>query len=164
MLVQSMVRKIPQRREWQPTPVFLPGESHGQRSLAGYSLWDCKQLDMTEATQHTPTHNVVIRASQDGASSKESAGQCKRHQRRRLDPWVGKIPSSRKWQPTSVFLPGKSHTQRSLASYSPWGCKALDMTEQLSRQARKCSYIFRERENLQEKIIRIKTVQQSWHT
>ena len=43
---------------------------------------------------------------------------------------------SRKWQPTSVFLPGKSHTQRSLASYSPWGCKALDMTEQLSRQAR----------------------------
>ena len=90
---------------------------------------------MTEATQHTPTHNVVIWASQDGASGKESAGQCRRHQRHRLDPWVGKIPSSRKWQPTSVFLPGKSHTQRSLASYSPWGCKALDMTEQLSRQA-----------------------------
>ena len=33
------VRKIPWRREWQPTPVFLPGESHGQRSLAGYNLW-----------------------------------------------------------------------------------------------------------------------------
>ena len=37
-------------RAWQPTPVFLPGESHGQRSLAGYSLWGCKELDMTEAT------------------------------------------------------------------------------------------------------------------
>ena len=37
----------PWRREWQPTPVFLPGKSHGQRSLAGYSPWDCKELDMT---------------------------------------------------------------------------------------------------------------------
>ena len=35
--VQSLVGKIPSRRAWQPTPVFLPGESHGQRSLAGYS-------------------------------------------------------------------------------------------------------------------------------
>ena len=34
------VGKIPWRRAWQPTPVFLPGESHGQRTLAGYSLWD----------------------------------------------------------------------------------------------------------------------------
>ena len=34
----SWVRKIPWRRKWQPTPVFLPGESHGQRSLVGYSL------------------------------------------------------------------------------------------------------------------------------
>ena len=33
------VRKIPWRREWQPTPVFLPGEFHGQRSLMGYSPW-----------------------------------------------------------------------------------------------------------------------------
>jgi len=39
---------IPWRREWQPTPVFLPGEFHGQRSLAGYSPWICKELDMTE--------------------------------------------------------------------------------------------------------------------
>ena len=35
----SWVGKIPWRRKWQPAPVFLPGESHGQRSLAGYSLW-----------------------------------------------------------------------------------------------------------------------------
>ena len=47
------VRKIPWRRAWQPTPVSLPGESHGQRSLAGYNPWDCKELDMNEVTWHT---------------------------------------------------------------------------------------------------------------
>ena len=36
------------RREWQPTPVFLPGEFHGERSLAGYSSWGCKESDTTE--------------------------------------------------------------------------------------------------------------------
>ena len=36
------------RRAWQPTPVFLPGESQAQRSLAGYSSWACKELDVTE--------------------------------------------------------------------------------------------------------------------
>ena len=42
------VRKIPWRRKWQPTPVILPGESHGQRSLVDYSPWGSKELDMTE--------------------------------------------------------------------------------------------------------------------
>ena len=42
------VSKIPWRRKWQPTVVFLPGESHGQRSLAGYSSWGCKESDTTE--------------------------------------------------------------------------------------------------------------------
>ena len=42
------VRKIPWRREWQPTPVFLPGEFHGQRSQAGYSPWGCNKLDIIE--------------------------------------------------------------------------------------------------------------------
>ena len=44
------VRKIPWRRVWQPTPVFLPGESHRQRSLVGYGPWGHKELDTTEAT------------------------------------------------------------------------------------------------------------------
>ena len=42
------VRKISWRRKWQSTPVLLPGRSHGQRSLAGYSLWGCKESDTTE--------------------------------------------------------------------------------------------------------------------
>ena len=49
-----------------------------------------------------------------------------------FDPWVGKIPWRRKWQPTPVILPRESHGQRSLEGYSPRGCKELDMTEQLT--------------------------------
>ena len=44
----SWVRKIPWRREWLLTAVFLPGEFHGQRSLVGYSPWGHKELDMTD--------------------------------------------------------------------------------------------------------------------
>ena len=59
--VYSWVGKIPWRRAWQPTPVFLPGEFHGQRSLAGGSPWGCKQSDTTEQLSvrlcvHTRTH------------------------------------------------------------------------------------------------------------
>ena len=48
-----------------------------------------------------------------------------------LIPWVGKIPWRRKWQPTLVLLPGKSHGWRILVGYSPWICKEWDTTEQL---------------------------------
>ena len=56
-------------------------------------------------------------------SGKESVCQSMRHT---FDPWVGKTPSRRKWQPTPGFLPGESHGQRSLAGYSPWGRKESD--------------------------------------
>ena len=61
-------------------------------------------------------------------SGKEPTCQCRRHG---FDPWVGKIPWRRKWQPTPVFLPGESHGRRGLAGYSPWGRKESDMTERL---------------------------------
>ena len=47
------------RRKWQPTPVFLPGESHGQRSLVGYSPGGCKESDTTERLTHTDTHKCM---------------------------------------------------------------------------------------------------------
>ena len=50
----------------------------------------------------------------------------------RFNPWVWKIPWSRKWQPTAVFLPGKSQGQRSLVGYSPWDYKEWEMTEHIS--------------------------------
>ena len=64
-----------------------------------------------------------------GASAKESTCQCRRPERHGFDPWVRKIPWRSAWQPTSVFLPGKSHGQRSLAGCGPQGYKELDTTE-----------------------------------
>ena len=53
-IVPALVYVLPKRA---PAPVFLPGKSHGQRSLAGYSPWGCKESDMTElAHPHTATH------------------------------------------------------------------------------------------------------------
>ena len=49
------------------------------------------------------------------------------------NPWVGKIPWNRRWQPTPVFVPEKSCGQRNLVGYSPWRCKESDPTEQLSK-------------------------------
>ena len=51
--VRSLGQEDSWRRAWQPTPVVLPGESHGQRSLAGYSLWGPKESNMTEITART---------------------------------------------------------------------------------------------------------------
>ena len=45
--IRSLVWKIPWRRKWQPTPAFLPGKTHGQRRVAGYSPKGCKESDMT---------------------------------------------------------------------------------------------------------------------
>ena len=64
--------------------------------------------------------------SPGGTSGKESACQCRRPG---FNPWVRKIPWRRTWQPTPLFWPGKSHGQRSLVGYSPWGCKELDTAE-----------------------------------
>ena len=55
-------------------------------------------------------------------SGKESIGNAGGHG---FKPWVGKTPWRRKWQPTPVFLPGKSHGQRSREDYRPWGCKRV---------------------------------------
>ena len=54
-------------------------------------------------------------------SGQESAWQCRKHKRCTFDPWVRKIPWSRKWQPVPVFLPGKFHGQRSLVGFGPGG-------------------------------------------
>ena len=54
------VRKIPRRRERQSTPVFLPGKFHGQRSLAGYSPWDCRESAMTEHVGMQCNSNLAV--------------------------------------------------------------------------------------------------------
>ena len=56
----SCIGKIPWKRAWQPTSVFLPGKFLGLRSLEGYSPCGHKELDMTEVTEHIHTHRFVI--------------------------------------------------------------------------------------------------------
>ena len=68
-------------------------------------------------------------------TGKECACQCRRHRRQRFSPWVRKIPWRRKWQPTPVFLPGKSHGRRSLVGHGPQGHKESGTTEPLSVRA-----------------------------
>ena len=63
-----------------------------------------------------------------GATDKEPTYQCRNYKRHGFDPWVGKIPWKRAFQPTPVFLPGESHGQRNMTGYSPGGSKELDMT------------------------------------
>ena len=125
------VGKIPWRKKWQSTPVSLPGKSHGQRSLGGYSPWDQKDLDKTEQLAFSLSLRIYHYpwGFPGGATGKEPTCQRRRHRRRGFSPWVGKTPWRRAWQPTPVFLPGKSHGQRSRAGYSPWGHKELDTTE-----------------------------------
>ena len=109
-LNNSWVRKIPWRRKWLPTAVFLPGESHGQRSLA-------KELDTTEQLNWTELMYIYM-SFLGGSDGKSVCLQCGRP---RFDPWVEKIPWQRKWQPTPVLLPEKFLGWRNLVGYSLWG-------------------------------------------
>ena len=62
---ETGVKKIPLRRKWQPTPVFLPGESHGQRSLAGYSPWVHKSL--TQLSDETTKELEFLQDNREGS-------------------------------------------------------------------------------------------------
>ena len=72
---------------------------------------------------------IMVHVSLVAQMVKKKKKVCLQCRRPGFNPWVGKIPWRRKWQPTPVFLSGKSHGQRSLAGYSPWGHKELDTTE-----------------------------------
>ena len=83
--------KIPCRRAWQPTPVFLPGESQGQRSLAGCSPWGCKESDRTEAT-YTHARILVAGFGDHRVWSDLRFGRWPSPEAQRS--WVGKPPAS----------------------------------------------------------------------
>ena len=80
-------------------------------------------LDSTYKWDHTAFVFCVIYLTglPRWLSGKESACRCRSCKRPGFNPWVGKIPWRRKWQPTPVFLPGESHGQRSPVGYNPWG-------------------------------------------
>ena len=76
-------------------------------------------------TREVPTqlffyrHFIYCESFPGGASGKEPASQCRRHNTHGFNPWVQKTPWRRAWQPTPVFLPGESQGQRSLVGYDP---------------------------------------------
>ena len=115
------------RRKWQPTPVFLPGESQGREAwwvaINGVTQSRTRLKRLSSSSSSNSEYGLPW-----WLSDKESACQCRSH---RFDSWVGMVPWRRKWQPTPVFLPGKSHGQRSPAGWS-MESRELDTTEQLN--------------------------------
>ena len=105
------------RLAWVPHPGHHPRDIRGDSPVLPHSPFCCP----------LPTPAGESR----WLASEESACQCRRGKRRGFHPWVGKFPWSRKWQPTPGVLPGNFHGQRSLAGFSPLGCKDSDMTEWL---------------------------------
>ena len=95
----------------------------GGRNLSSQSLWSNELKLFWYTTMHLPQASLMTQV--------KNVCWCRRH---KFNPWVRKTPWRRKWQPTPVFLPEKSHGQRSLVGYSPWGCKELDMTEHIHTQ------------------------------
>ena len=98
-------------------PVFLPGESHGQRTLVSYSLWGRKQSDKKE---HRHTYRCYNPLRTERLEHSNIINVCCSYT---FMHW------RRKWQPTPVFLPGESRGQRSLVGCCLWGRTESDTTE-----------------------------------
>ena len=78
---------------------------------------------------------MVLEGFPGGTSGKEPTCQCRRFKRREFDPWVGKLPWRREWQPTPVFLPGESHGQKSLWATVHRVAKSQTQLKRLSTHA-----------------------------
>ena len=89
---------------------WLPGASHGQRSLVGYSPGGSQRAGH-DWSNLAGRQAYLFLCFPGGFSDKEPACQCRRRGRCRFDFWVRKIPWTRKWQPAPVFSPGKFHGQ-----------------------------------------------------
>ena len=100
---------------------YSKGSSWASDCLLQFLHWQVDPLPLHHLRSTEGTYfNIIkwVQASQVGASRKEPACQCRRHRRSGFNPWVWKIPWSRKWKPTPIFLPGNFHGKRSLV-----GCK-----------------------------------------
>ena len=124
------VRKIPWRKAYQPTPVFLLGKCYGKRNLVGYSPWDHKESDMNEhSTVQFILNTLNTLRFRWWLRQQSICPQCRRPQ---FNPWVKKIPWRREWKHTPGFLSGEFHGQRSFSGYNSWGHKKSDMTKKLT--------------------------------
>ena len=115
----------PRSRKWQPTPVFLPGKFHGQRRLMDYSPWGHKKSDMTKQLSSCANIENMDFPGLSGLKKKKIHLPMQKTQVLSLNR---EDPLEKEWQPTPVFLSGKSEGQRSQAGYNPWGHKESDTT------------------------------------
>ena len=102
---------------------------HFLASQASWSIWTFIHLFPRLFNKCVLSVPSVCLGFPGGASGKELGCQCRRCKRRGFNPWVRKIHWTGAQQPTPVFLPGKSHGQRSLAGYNLWAHKELDTVE-----------------------------------
>ena len=100
----------------------LPTQTSNKRQLAGIFSLSSRTLDDFQKEGSFPGGLIVKNPPTNAEDAGDSGSKT----------WVGKIPQGRIWQPTSAFLAGKFHGQRSLAAYSPRGCKESDTVERLS--------------------------------
>ena len=115
--VQSLDQEDPLEKELATHSSILAWRIPWTEEPGGLQSMGRKESDVTEQLTHT---------SYWQHHGKASSCQCRRC---RFHAWVETISWRRKWQPTSVFLPGESHGQRSLEVYSPQSCKESDRTE-----------------------------------
>ena len=129
-LVAQLVKNLPAMQEtWVRS---LSGEDPLEKGKATHCSILAWRIPWT--TVHGVTKNWTQLSNfhvHRWLSGKKFICQCKKPRTYGFDPWVRKIPWRRKWQPTPVFLPGKSQGQRSLEGYNPWGQKESDTTEWL---------------------------------
>ena len=112
------------KSETKVTVLWEPNHRSGTNYFYHNLSIRSKSLGLVHNKEKGLHKDMSIRELPWWLSGKESTSQCRR---RRFDPWIGKILWRRKWQPTPVFLPEKSHAQRSLVRDSPWGHKESDM-------------------------------------
>ena len=118
-VLHSICQKIPKPQQWPQDwkrSVFIPIPKKGNTK-------ECSNYRTIALISHTSGERSLV-----AQRSKRLPGMW----RPGFDPWVGKIPWRRKWQPTPLLLPGESHGGRSLVGYSPWGRKESDTTERIT--------------------------------
>ena len=127
--MKQLLAQIPNTVESRVRTSYIICDAQRQQEIAGpfvqKSLWISRWQQ--EILKPSAEPSLLVQQEKNLPAMQETPG-CMFYR------WVGKIPWSRKWQPTQVPLPGKFHEQRSLVGYSPWGCEDLNTTEKAHQE------------------------------